>query len=309
MGNSVILKPDSMSSLTATKFVKLLVEAGILSGVISILHGIDSVIIKALLSNEKVSFVNLGGLSEVDIGNCSNYLGRVSLELCGSNTFILCEDGDIDLAVDETLLGSFYNAGQEYGSSKRFLIHNSIKQKYIDKLIEKIQMLKVGYPSDDETDIGCLSSEETAILVEEQVNKTIEQGAKLVYGGRRNGAFYEPTILDGVTRDMDVSKNMEIFGPVVLIIGFDFIEEAIDIANLSKKLLSASIVSRDVSLGISISEKLECNGFIINGAAFFGEGEKTFLGCKYSGIGYDFGINSLRRMSKTKSVILKNIIK
>lgn len=312
MGNSAILKPASVNPLTLTKYVELLVEAGVPKGVISVVHGSGAVVGRALTTNSKVAIVTLTGSTEAGIDalrNCSEHLAHSSLELGGNDAFILCEDGDIDLAVEETVWGRLYNTGQVCCASKRFLIQNSVKQEYIEKMIAKIRTLKVGYPSEADTDIGCLISEDAAIEVEAQVNKTIEQGARLVYGGRRNGAFYEPTILDGVTKDMDVASDMEIFGPVISIIGFDTIDEAVEIANQSKFGLSGSIITRDMNKAIKVSERMECGGFVINGASFFRSFEQPFGGWKYSGIGNEGVMTTLREMSRTQTVILKNITK
>lgn len=312
MGNSVILKPASVNPLTLTKYVELLVEAGVPAGVVSVVHGSGNVVGKALTTNKDVSLVTLTGSTEAGIDalrNCSEHLAHSSLELGGNDSFILCEDGDVDLAVEETVWGRLYNAGQVCCASKRFLIHSQVKEEYIGKLIAKIKTLKVGYPSEQETDIGCLISEEAAKEVEEQVNKTVEQGARIVYGGRRNGAFYEPTILVDVTREMDVAIDMEIFGPVISIIEFSDIEEAIEIANQSKYGLSGSIITRDMNKAIKASEAMECGGFVINGASFFRSFEQPFGGWKYSGIGNEGVMTTLREMSRTKTVILKNITK
>ena len=312
MGNSAILKPASVNPLTLTKYVELLVEAGVPAGVISVVHGSGSVVGTALTSNKKVAIVSLTGSTTAGINaatNCASHLAHSSLELGGNDAFILCEDGDIDLAVEETVWGRLYNTGQVCCASKRFLIQNSIKDEYIAKMIAKIKTLKVGYPSEEDTDIGCLISEEAAIEVENQVNKTVEQGGKIVYGGRRNGAFFEPTIIDGITRDMDVAKDMEIFGPVISIIGFENIEEAVEIANQSIYGLSGSIITRDMNKAIKVSEKMECGGFVINGASFFRSFEQPFGGWKYSGIGNEGIMTTLREMSRTKTVILKNITK
>ena len=312
MGNSAILKPASVNPLTLTKYVELFVEAGVPAGVISVVHGSGSVVGTTLTSNKKVAIVSLTGSTTAGINaatNCASHLAHSSLELGGNDAFILCEDGDIDLAVEETVWGRLYNTGQVCCASKRFLVHNSIKDEYIEKMIAKIRTLKVGYPSEEDTDIGCLISEEAAIEVENQVNKTVEQGGKIVYGGRRNGAFFEPTIIDGITRDMDVAKDMEIFGPVISIIGFENIEEAVEIANQSIYGLSGSIITRDMNKAIKVSEKMECGGFVINGASFFRSFEQPFGGWKYSGIGNEGIMTTLREMSRTKTVILKNITK
>jgi succinate-semialdehyde dehydrogenase/glutarate-semialdehyde dehydrogenase len=312
MGNSVVLKPASVNPLTLTKYVELLVKAGVPAGVISVVHGPGLVVGSALTSNPKVSMVSLTGSTEAGIDalkNCSEHCAHSSLELGGNDAFILCEDGDIDLAVEETVWGRLYNTGQVCCASKRFLIQNSVKDEYIKKMVAKIKTLKVGMPSDPSTDIGCLVSESAAKEVERQVKETVDEGANIVIGGKRNGAFYEPTILDNVTKDMKVSKDMEIFGPVISVIGFDTLEEAIEIANQSKFGLSGSIITRDVSKAIKVSEKMECGGFVINGASFFRSFEQPFGGWKYSGIGNEGIMTTLKEMSRTKTVILKNVTK
>lgn len=312
MGNAVILKPASANPLTLTRYVELLVEAGVPAGVISVVHGSGSVVGTTLTSSKLVDMVSLTGSTAAGIDaakNCAEHCAHSSLELGGNDAFILCADGDVDLAVEETVWGRLYNTGQVCCASKRFLVENSVKDEFISKMVAKIKTLKVGMPSDTDTDIGCLISEEAAIEVEKQVNKTIEQGAKLVCGGRRKGAFYEPAILDNVTRDMDVAKDMEIFGPVIPVIGFDTIEEAVEIANGSIYGLSGSIITRDFNKAIKVSEQMECGGFVINGASFFRSFEQPFGGWKYSGIGNEGIMTTLKEMSRTKTVILKNVTK
>ncbi len=312
MGNAAILKPASINPLTLTAYVELLIEAGVPYGVMQVVHGSGSVVGSALTKNKDVSIVSLTGSTAAGIDaatNCASHLAHSSLELGGNDAFILCEDGDIDLAVEETVWGRLYNTGQVCCASKRFLVQNSVKDAFIAKMIEKIKTLKFGYPQEEDTDIGCLISEDAAIEVEKQVNTTIEQGAKLILGGKRQGAFYTPTILDNVTKDMDVAKDMEIFGPVIPVIGFDTIEEAVEIANQSIYGLSGSIITKDMNKAIKVSEQMECGGFVINGASFFRSFEQPFGGWKYSGIGNEGIMTTLREMSRTKTVILKNVTK
>ena len=312
MGNAVILKPASVNPLTLTRYVELLVEAGVPAGVISVVHGSGSVVGKTLTSSKKVDMVSLTGSTAAGIDaakNCAEHCAHSSLELGGNDAFILCADGDMDLAIEETVWGRLYNTGQVCCASKRFLVENSVKDEFIRKMTDKINSLKQGNPQDMSTDIGCLVSEEAAIEVERQVQETIKAGATLVCGGKRNGAFYEPTILDNVTPDMEVAKDMEIFGPVIPVIGFDDLEEAIEIANKSIYGLSGSIITKDISKAIKVSEKMECGGFVINGASFFRSFEQPFGGWKYSGIGNEGIMTTLKEMSRTKTVILKNITK
>ena len=312
MGNAVILKPASVNPLTLTRYVELLVEAGVPAGIISVVHGSGSVVGKTLTSSKKVDMVSLTGSTAAGIDaakNCAEHCAHSSLELGGNDAFILCADGDMDLAIEETVWGRLYNTGQVCCASKRFLVENSVKDEFIRKMTDKINSLKQGNPQDMSTDIGCLVSEEAAIEVERQVQETIKAGATLVCGGKRNGAFYEPTILDNVTRDMEVAKDMEIFGPVIPVIGFDNLEEAIEIANKSIYGLSGSIITKDISKAIKVSEAMECGGFVINGASFFRSFEQPFGGWKYSGIGNEGIMTTLKEMSRTKTVILKNITK
>ena len=312
MGNAVILKPASVNPLTLTRYVELLVEAGVPAGVISVVHGSGSVVGKTLTSSKKVDMVSLTGSTAAGIDaakNCAEHCAHSSLELGGNDAFILCADGDMDLAIEETVWGRLYNTGQVCCASKRFLVENSVKDEYIRRMVEKINSLKQGDPQDMSTDIGCLVSEDAAIEVERQVQETIAAGATLVCGGKRNGAFYEPTILDNVTPDMEVAKDMEIFGPVISVIGFDDLDEAIEIANKSIYGLSGSIITKDISKAIKVSEKMECGGFVINGASFFRSFEQPFGGWKYSGIGNEGIMTTLKEMSRTKTVILKNITK
>ena len=312
MGNAVILKPASVNPLTLTRYIELLVEAGVPAGIISVVHGSGSVVGKTLTSSKKVDMVSLTGSTAAGIDaakNCADHCAHSSLELGGNDAFILCADGDMDLAIEETVWGRLYNTGQVCCASKRFLVENSVKDEFIRKMTDKINSLKQGNPQDMSTDIGCLVSEEAAIEVERQVQETIKAGATLVCGGKRNGAFYEPTILDNVTPDMEVAKDMEIFGPVIPVIGFDSLEEAIEIANKSIYGLSGSIITKDISKAIKVSEAMECGGFVINGASFFRSFEQPFGGWKYSGIGNEGIMTTLKEMSRTKTVILKNITK
>jgi len=310
MGNAAILKPASVNPLTLTKYVELLVEAGVPKGVISVVHGSGSEVGCALTKNPQVSIVSLTGSTKAGIDtqiNCATHLAHTSLELGGNDAFIICADGDLDLAVNETVWGRLYNTGQVCCASKRFLVENSIKNIFIQKMIDKIGTLKQGNPLDPSTDIGCLISEEAAIEVESQVNETIREGATLAYGGHRVGAFYEPTIIDNINRNMKVAKDMEIFGPVISIIGFDDIDEAIEIANQSSYGLSGGIITNDMKKAFKVTERLECGGVVINGASFFRSFEQPFGGWKYSGIGNEGIMSTLKEMSRTKTVILKNI--
>lgn len=312
MGNAVIIKPSTYNPLTLTRYGELLLKAGVPAGVVNVLHGEGKIVGQGLAAHPKVHCVSLTGSTAAGIetmGTASKNLTHVMLELGGNDAFILCEDGDIDLAVSETVWGRLYNTGQVCCASKRFLVQNSVKDEYIKKMTEKIKSLKVGMPSDPETQIGCLINEKAAIRVEEQVNETVKAGATIVVGGKRNGAFYEPTILDNVTRDMEVAKDMEIFGPVISVIGFDTIDEAIEIANQSSFGLCGNVITKDMNKAFKVADALEVGGAVINGASFYRSAEMPFGGWKASGIGNEGIATTLQEMSRIKTVVLKNVLK
>lgn len=311
MGNAVIVKPASTNPLTLHKYCELLKIAGIPDGVINILSGSGEVCGSALAAHPGVHLISVTGSTRVGMetmATASKNLSHVMLELGGNDAFIFLEDGDMDKAIEETVWGRLYNTGQVCCASKRFLIHNSRKQEFIDKMKAKIETLKVGNPLDPETEIGCLISEKAAIGIENQVNETIAAGATLVCGGKRDGAFYQPTILDNVTRDMEVAKDMEIFGPVISVIGFDTMEEAIEIANQSNYGLCGCVFTSDMKKAFKVVNALECGGAVINGASFYRAAEMPFGGWKHSGIGNEGIATTLKEMSRTKTIVLKNIL-
>lgn len=311
MGNSVIVKPSSYNPLTLHRYCELLLEAGVPAGVINCISGDGRVVGHALAKHKDVHLVSVTGSTKVGMetmATASQNLSHVMLELGGNDAFIVDKDGDLDLAVEELVWGRLYNTGQVCCASKRFLIQNEVKESFTKKVIERLNTIKVGMPEEEDTQIGCLITEEAAIEVENQVRKTLEQGARLAYGGRRNRAFFEPTILTEVTRDMDVMKDMEIFGPVIPICGFDTIEEAIEIANQSTYGLCGNIITSNMKTAFKVATELEVGGAIINGASFYRSAEMPFGGWKHSGIGNEGIATTLEEMSKIKTIVLKNIL-
>ena len=311
MGNSIIVKPSNYNPLTLIEYVKLMVEAGVPAGCIQILTGDGPIVGQALARHKGVHLVSLTGGTAAGIqtmGTASKNLTHVMLELGGNDAFIFLEDGDMDLAVKETIWGRLYNGGQVCCASKRFLIHNSRKAEFIERMKEVISNLKVGDPMEESTDMGPMININAAKRIEEQVNQMVSEGATVVCGGRREDAYYYPTILDNVTKDMEVAKDMEIFGPVISVIGFDTVEEAIEIANQSSYGLCGCVISKDFSRAMKIADKLECGGAVINGASFYRSFEMPFGGWKHSGIGNEGVATTLQEMSRLKTIVLKNIL-
>lgn len=310
-GNAVIVKPSTDNPLTLCMLTQLLGEAGVTPGAAQIVTGRGSVVGHELTSSPDVDLVTLTGSTSVGIETaevCAKTLTHTALELGGNDAFIVMADGDVDLATDELIWGRMYNTGQVCCASKRFLVHESRVEEFTKKAVEKISKLKRGMPADDDTEVGCLISEKAAIEVERQVDLTVEQGGKIVLGGKRDGAFYEPTVIAEVPRTADVAKDMEIFGPVVPIISFKTEEEAIEIANSSMFGLSGCVFSADQKTCARVACALECGGVVVNGASFFRSFEMPFGGYKYSGIGTEGVMSTYDEMTHTKSVVLKNIL-
>ena len=311
MGNTVILKPSAHNPLTLTKYVEYLLEAGVPGGAINLINGSGGEAVQAMAENPKVALVTLTGSTlagSETMAKCAKNITHVMLELGGNDAFILHKDGDIDLAVEETVWGRLYNTGQVCCASKRFLVHKDIKNAFVEKLKTRLEGIPVRMPSNPEAKIGCLISEDAAKKVERQVNDTVALGAKVVFGGRRKGAFYEPTILVDVNKGMPVAKDEEIFGPVISIIEYEDIDEAIAIANQSSYGLCGCIISENQKTCQYVADRLECGGVVINGASFFRPFEMPFGGWKHSGIGNEGVSSTLHEMSRTKTIVLKNIL-
>lgn len=310
MGNAAIVLPSSDNPLTLMRLTEMLVEAGVPDGAIQCLTA-PGAVKDAAVSDPRVHLVTLTGSTEVGIGTAkiaAENLTHTALELGGNDAFIVLDDGDVDLAVDELIWARMYNTGQVCCASKRFLIHNSLKDEFAEKAVAKIKELNYGDPAKDETQIACLISEKAAIKVEKEVTLTVEQGGRIILGGKRDGAFYEPTVIVDVPKTADVAKDMEIFGPVVPIIGFDTDEEAIEIANSSVFGLSSCVFSKDQKRAFKVARAMEAGGAVINGASFFRSFEMPFGGWKHSGIGTEGVMSTFDEMTRVKTIVLKNII-
>jgi succinate-semialdehyde dehydrogenase/glutarate-semialdehyde dehydrogenase len=310
MGNSAIVLPSSDNPLTLLRLSGILADAGVPNGVIQCLTAPGKV--KAEIAKDRrIGLITLTGSTEVGIETAKTAAENLipcALELGGNDAFIVLEDADLDLAVSELIWGRMYNTGQVCCASKRFLVHNSIKEIFTEKVVAKIKEQEYGAPQLENTQIACLISENAAIKVETQVARTIDQGGRIVLGGKREGAFYEPTVIADVPCTADIAVDMEVFGPVVPIIGFDTDEEAVDIANQSVFGLSSCVFSQDFKRAWNVASKMEAGGAVINGASFFRAFEMPFGGWKFSGIGTEGVMSTFEEMTQIKTIVLKNIV-
>lgn len=313
MGNAVIVKPASTNPLIVIRLIELLIQCGMPDNAVQVITGKGSVVGKKLVPSNKINAVALTGSTEVGIDiakSSAQTLHRQMLELGGNDPLIVFEDADLDYAVSEAYNGRIVNAGQVCSSSKRLIVQNSIKQAFTDKLAVKLKNTIIGDPMNPNTEMGCLVSEAAAIDVEEKVKHTISQGAKCIYGGKRfNKTFFEPTLLVDVKADMDIASDLEIFGPVFPVIGFDTEEEAIEIANNSIFGLDGGVITRDFNKGTRVAFQIEAGTVVVNGTGCYRHKDHAFGGYKMSGYGHEGISVALEENSQIKTCVLKGILK
>lgn len=309
VGDTVIMKAASDVALATLLYAEKLETAGFPAGVIQVITGPGSRVVRTIMDNKKVSAVAFTGSTEVGselIKNSAKHMQRVLLELGGNDALIICEDADIDYAVSEAMTRLLIS-GQNCCVPKRFLVQASIKDAFLTKLIAAVEKIKMGDPMDPENDMGPLVSERAAADVESQINLTISQGAKLVCGGKREGAYVKPTILDGVTKDMDIASDMEIFGPVFPIITFQTDDEAIAICNQSCYGLNGGVITSDFNRSIRIAGKMQSGTIVTNGGGRWRRDTAPFGGYKKSGVGREGILDILHEMSQRKTLVIKNL--
>lgn len=308
-GNTVIVKPPHQNPLTLIKLVALLKEAGLPNGVVQVLTG-DGVVGSALAKHPDVHGITFTGstaVGKLTYLNGAEHLAHVALELGGNDAFIVLEDADIDLAVEETVWGRMYNTGQVCCASKRFIVHRNVLKEFEEKLVKRISALVVGDPMNKKTEIGALVTKSACEKAVKQIKQVVAQGGKIILGGKAKGAVLEPTIITDIPKTADVAKDEEIFAPVISIIPCDSVDEAVEIANSSIYGLCGCVFTRDMKTAFDVCARLECGGTVINGASFHRSFEMPFGGYKMSGIGTEGVMSTFDQVTKTKTITLKNI--
>lgn len=311
-GNAVIVKPASDNPLALMTVIKICLEQGIPGNVLQVVTGSGQKVGALLSQSPLIDAISLTGSTEVGVDVAqkgAKTLKHVFLELGGNDPFIVLDDADIEKAVAEAASGRLQNAGQTCCSPKRFIVHESLHQAFVDGLLERFKHVHHGSPLDDETEYGCLINKKAALEVQRQVQLTVAQGAKLLCGGKPyQETYFEPTILDGVTMDMDVATDMEVFGPVFPIITFKTDEEAIEIANATKYGLQAGVMTRSMNRAMRVASQLQCGGVVINSSGNYRHMDQPFGGTKMTGLGREGVSVTLSEMTQEKSYILKGIL-
>ena len=311
-GNAVILKPPSDCPLAVIRLVDCLHEAGVPAKAAQVVTGRGAVVGDALVSHPGLAAITMTGGTETGAQiaqAAAKNLTRCFFELGGNDAFVVMEDADIDQTIGQALESRVNNAGQVCCASKRYIVHERAAQEFTEKLIAALRTLRIGDPTDRSMDVGGMISERARDEVLRQIQYTVEQGAKLVYGGEAVGRnFLIPAVLTGVTGEMDVARDMEIFGAVFPIITYRDTEEALRLVNSCPYGLNSAVFSRDMAKAIAFAGRVQAGGVVINGGGNYRTAAMPFGGYKKSGIGREGSSRTLLEFTQEKSYVLKQVL-
>lgn len=310
-GNTVVLKPASYTPLTAIRLFELIHESGLLPhGTINLVTGPGAEVGEAIASHPLVDKVSLTGSTEVGrrvMQLASATVKRVTLELGGKSPSIVLPDADLELATDGVLFGVFFNGGQSCESGTRCFIPEALHDEFVARLVERARGLRLGDPLDLETDMGPLVSEKQRASVMRYIEIGKAEGATLATGGAagrvpgfEHAPFVEPTIFANVRNDSRLAQE-EIFGPVLAVIPYKSITEAIEMANDTIYGLGAAVWSRDLQAAIEVAKRIRSGTVWINDHHLILP-HAPFGGYKQSGVGREHGIYGLLEYTQIKHV-------
>jgi glyceraldehyde-3-phosphate dehydrogenase (NADP+) len=301
-GNSVILKPATVTPLSAIKLAEALLEAGLPPEVLQIITGHGVEIGEALIQDERIQMISFtGGISAgkriVSIAG----LKKLSMELGSNSPVIVWKDCDLDWAVESCVSGAFWAAGQNCIGVQRIYIHKHVYSEFTDKFVQRTQQIKTGNKLDEETDMGPMITETEALRVENWINDAVQAGARLLCGGQRQDALMYPTVLEKVSKDSRIYYE-EVFGPAVNLFVIDDFDQAIQEANSLEYGLHAAVFTKDVDLAFKAAYEIDCGGVMINDSTDYRLDSMPFGGVKNSGLGREGIKFALQEMTEPKVI-------
>jgi succinate-semialdehyde dehydrogenase/glutarate-semialdehyde dehydrogenase len=301
-GNAVVLKPSGFTPVTAVWLAALLIEAGLPSGLLSVLHDQDGSAATALLADRRIGFYTFTGSTRVGrlIQNAAG-LRRTQLELGSIASTILCEDADFDRAVPKVANAAFRKAGQVCTSVQRLYVHKNRYEETLERLVAGARQMPAGDPRSPDTRVGPLISMAAAERVDGIVREAEAAGATIHCGAARSGAVYTPTVL---TNSSLRAMDEEIFGPVVSVIPFSELSEAIDAANATDFGLSVGLFTKDLTAALPAVSRLRFGSVHINETSSARADAMPFGGVKDSGFGHEGPKYAVREYTEERLVTL-----
>ena len=309
-GNTIVLKPSELTPNNAALFAAIIDDIGLPAGVINIVYGYGPEVGQELAANPKVGLVSLTGSVNAGIATmaaAAQNVTNVSLELGGKAPAIVMDDADLDLAVKAIVSSRIINSGQVCNCAERVYVQHGIYDRFISALTRAMQQVTMGDPAQHaELDMGPLISAAARDRVEQKVAQAVAQGGKVVLGGKRageRGFYFEPTIITGVHQQMAIMRE-EIFGPVLPVMRFDTLDEAIALANDCDYGLTSSLYTRDLNTAMIALRRLKFGETYINRENF--EAMQGFhAGWRKSGIGGADGRHGLEEYLQTHVAYLQ----
>jgi betaine-aldehyde dehydrogenase len=311
-GNTVVLKPSSLTPLSALKLAEIIHQAGLPAGVVNVINGAGSKIGEALAGDKRVDMVSFTGSNEVGrliLEYSSKNVKKSIMELGGKSASLIFSDVDIDTAVNSSLCSIFLNQGQMCTAMSRIFIQDKIYDKFTDDFVKKAKALKLGEPKNPETQIGPLISVDQRKKIIACVEKARQEGAKILCGGKipqnpelKNGYFFEPTVIADVNPRARIF-NEEVFGPVVILGKFSEAREAVELANTSDFGLAACIWTKDIEFAKKISGQINSGVIWINTYGMF-YNQLPYGGFKRSGFGKELGREGFLEYTRLKNIVI-----
>lgn len=301
--NSVVLKPSEKAPLSAVKFVQCLIANGLPARMVSVVTGDPKEVGETLVTCPDVDMVTFTGSRAVGerIAKIAGMI-RMTLELGDSGALIVLNDADVELAAQIGAAGAFATAGQSCRGVKRFLVQESVADRFAGFLVEQAEKLKFGDPYSAQSDIGCLIDEAAARDVEDRVNDATARGAKLLYGPPRQGAVLGPQVLDFVSKDSTLVRE-ETFGPCAPIVRIKDLDEAIAWINSGEYGLQTGVFTSNIRLAFKAARELKSGAVIINDGPQFESPFIPFGGVKKSGLGREGARFAIEEMTTVKTIV------
>ena len=310
-GNTVILKPSSLTPLTALELAKIINNAGLPAGVVNVINAPGAKIGELLCADKRVDMVSFTGSNEVGkqiLQYTSKNVKKLIMELGGKSASLVFGDADLDVAVNSSLASIFLNQGQMCTAMSRIFVQENIYEKFVASFVQKAKRIKLGLADDSCTQMGPLISDAQRKKVVAYIEKAKAEGAKVLCGGKipeqlelKNGYYFEPTVLVDVSTHSHIFKE-EVFGPVVLIHKFSGSDEAVTLANSVDFGLAACIWSSDLFLAQKLAKKINAGVIWINTYGMF-YNQLPYGGFKQSGFGKELGKEGFLEYTRIKNVI------